>query len=380
MLEGTDGGVPILQSASARRRRLVMPMLVVLVAGILVMLMAGRGQQSRIIGAGSTLAQPLIERSAGAFANAQNADNPDRARSTGSDWVVDGSGVEYEPVGSLGGIMRLSDPEVDFAVSDYPLDADALASVGGGQFPIALGAVAVVHNAPLPSGAELNLDATTVAGIYLREITRWNDEAIAALNPGVDLPDLAITPVHRSDGSGSTYGLTSYLTQSSTKWAAGPGSGATVTWPSGTPAERTSGMVAALQETQGAIGYVEHGQARRAGLATARLANPAGAFAAPSQASMEAAIAGVDWSGRDDYVARLPISGKPAAYPMTVAIYTVLKRDPAFTTDTSRTLGYLDFLMSSYDGAAADLGYLPLPPAAAEQIRQYQTRTFAAAV
>ncbi len=378
MLEGTDRGVPVLLSAAARRRRVVMPLLVLSVIGVVAVLLAGRGQQSQLIGAGSTLAQPLIERSARAFADAANADDPDRAGATGSDWVVDGTGIAYEPVGSLGGVMRLADPEVDFAVTDYPLPQDALDRLGAAQFPVALGAVAVVHS--LPASSELQLDATTLARIYLGEIDRWDDPAIAALNPEAELPDLAITPVHRSDGSGSSYGLTAYLTDGDPEWAAGPGAGASPTWPAGTSAERTAGMIEALQETEGAIGYVEQGQARRAGLSIVRLANPGGAFTAPTPAAMRAAIGGVDWSGTDGYVSRIPISDDPAAYPMTVAIYTVLRRDPAFRADTSRTLGYLNYLMSRYDGAAADLGYLPLPADAAEHVRRFQTATFAAAL
>jgi phosphate transport system substrate-binding protein len=371
VLGSPDDGVPVLRTRNARLRRVVMPLLVVIVVGIVALLLAGRGQQTQIIGAGSTLAQPLIERSAAAFRSVQSADNPARTAQTGNDWVLDGSGLQYEPVGSLGGIMRLADPEVDFAVSDYPLSAEGLARLGAAQMPIALGAVAVVHTLDLPAGQSLRLDAATLARIYLGQATRWNDPAISALNPGLALPDLAITAVHRSDGSGSTYGFTGYLTAGSADWAAGHGQDNTISWPTGVGAERTSGLIEAVRGTPGSIGYVEQGQAQRAGLGIAALRNAAGQFTAPGGPAMVAAVADHDWSGRDDYVTPLGTADGAPAYPMTVAIYAVVKRSPEFRQDTERTLRYLAFVMEDYDGAAQDLGYLPLPPAAARAVQAY---------
>jgi phosphate transport system substrate-binding protein len=371
VLGSADDGVPVLRTRSARLRRILMPLLILIVVGLVALLLAGRGQQTQIIGAGSTLAQPLIERSAAAFRSVQAADNPSRAGRTGNDWVLDGSGIQYEPVGSLGGIMRLADPEVDFAMSDYPLSAEGLAQLGAVQLPIALGAVAVVHNLDLPAGQALQLDAPTVASIYLGRTTRWNDPAIAALNPGLTLPDLDITAVHRSDGSGSTHGFTGYLSAGSPDWAAGPGTSNTINRPTGTGAERTGGLIEAVRGTPGAIGYVEQGQAQRAGLRVAALRNAAGRFTVPGAAAMSAAVAGHDWSGRDDYVTPLSTADDAQAYPITAAIYAVVKRSPQFRQDTERTLRYLAFVMEEYDGAAQDLGYLPLPPAAAQAVQAY---------
>lgn len=369
MLGSPDDGVPVLRTRSGRLRSIVMPLLILGVVGIVALLLAGRGQETKIIGSGSTLAQPLIERSAAAFRDAQLADNPARPGQTGSDWVLDGSGIQYEPVGSLSGVQRLSDPEVDFAVTDYPLTADALTRLGAVQFPIALGAVTVVHNLDLAQ--DLRLDAATVAQMYLGRVTRWNDPAIAALNPGVPLPDVAVTPVHRSDGSGSTYGFTGYLAAGSPDWATGPGTGVEISWPTGGGAERTGGMADAVRATPGAVGYVELGQARRAGLRIAALGNGGGGFVLPDAPTMQAAVAGHDWSGRDGYVAPLTIANDPRAYPMTVTINGVVKRSPEFRQDTERTLRYLSFLMESYDGAAQDLGYLPLPGPAARAVQAY---------
>ena len=371
MLGSPDDGVPVLRTRSGRLRSIVMPLLILSVVGVVALLLAGRGQQTQITGAGSTLAQPLIERSAAAFRDAQTADRADRPSQTGNDWVLDGSGIQYEPVGSLGGVQRLSDPENDFAVTDYPLSAEALDQLAAVQFPIALGAVTVVHNLDLPAGQDLRLDAPTVARLYLGQITAWNDPAIAALNPGGALPDTPVTVVHRSDGSGSTYGLSRYLAAGSPDWAAGPGTGAEISWPTGTGTERSGGMIEAVRGTPGSIGYVEQGQAQRAGLRIAALGNGSGGFVLPSGPTMLAAVADHDWSGRDGYVTPLSVAGDPQAYPMTVAIHAVVKRSPEFAQDTERTLRYLRFLMEDYDGGAQDLGYLPLPQPAAQAVQAY---------
>lgn len=371
MLAIPDDGVPVLRSRSARWRRIVIPLLVAVIVAAVALLLAGRGGQSQIVGAGSTLAQPLIERSATSFRDAQNADDPERPERTGDDWVVDGGGIAYEPVGSMGGIQRLSDPEVDFAISDYPLSAQGLTEIGGTQFPIALGSVAVVHNLDLPDGQQLRLNAATLAGIYLGDITRWNADRITALNPGVTLPDLAITAVHRSDGSGSTNALTRYLAAGSPDWERGPGVGTEVTWSGGTAAERSGGLVDAVKDTAGSIGYVEVGQARRAELGIVELGNNEGGFVAPGKDSMLAAVSGHDWSGRDQYTTALEPTADRAAYPITVAIYAVVKTAPEFEQDTTRTLRYLTYLMSEYDGATADLGYIPLPADAATAVETH---------
>ena len=351
-----------------------MPLLVAVVVGVIALLLAGPGQQTQLIGSGSTLAQPLIERSITDYRNSVAADNPDQGDRTGTDWVLDGSGIDYEPVGSLGGILRLSDPEVDFAVSDYPLSAAALAERDLVQFPLALGAVAVVHNLDLPAGQSLRLDARALADIYRGELARWDDPAVVALNPDVALPDLAINAVHRTDGSGSTLGFTGYLATGAADWAEGPGSNSLVEWPAGTGAERSSGLISAVRATPGSIGYAEQGQAVRAGLRLAELENAAGGYALPSSASMAAAIADHDWSGADDYAGPLTMARSAEAYPVTVAVYAITRHAPQSGRDTRRTLRYLAFVLDSYDGTAEDLGYLPLPATAVDAVRAYWDR------
>ncbi len=371
MLGAPNDGVPVMRTGAARWRGIVMPLVVLSVIGLIAVLLAGRGQQTEIQGAGSTLAQPLIERSATAFRDAQAADDPSRPKETGNDWVLSGSGIEYEPVGSTGGIMRLSDPEVDFAVSDYPLSADGLKEHAVAQFPIALGAIAVVHSLDLPQGQELRLDAGTVAEVFLGEITRWNDPKIAALNPGVDLPNEAVSVVHRSDGSGSTRGFTGYLSAGSPQWSAGPGTGTEIEWPTGAGAERTDGVIDKVRSSAGSIGYVDYGQAERAGLDVIALANESGAYVRPNEESILAAASSHDWSGKDDYATALATAPDKQAYPATVGIYVMVKRDPKFAQQTERTMSYLRFLLQDFGDGAKDLGYVPMPGQAAGEIENY---------
>ncbi|MEL4358301.1 MULTISPECIES: phosphate ABC transporter substrate-binding protein PstS [unclassified Luteococcus] len=378
MLGSPDNGVPVLKTDDARRRRLIMPLFIAALAALLVLgLVWNRGQDSQIRGAGSTLAAPLIDRSAITYRNAFSADNPERPDQTGGDWVMDGSGFSYEPVGSLGGIMRLDDPEVDFAVSDYPLTLDTIDSKKLGQFPIAAGSIALVHDLDL-GGKPLKLDAQIVANIYLGKITSWNDKQLAALNPGVTLPNLPITPVHRSDGSGSTEGLTKWLTREVPAWKDGPGSGAQITWPEGVgkAEERSGGVIGLVKQTKGALTYAEPGQAKSAGLQVAQVRNGADEFIAPDAAGMAAALKGTDWASTDHFTKLAAKPDAKGAYPLTVPIYVALKREPQQKTDGKRSLAYLMYVINKFDSSASKLGYLPLPAEGAAEVSKYVAETF----
>lgn len=375
MLASPDNGVPVLKTAEARRRRVLMPLFILGVVALIAWLLLGRSGQGGFTGAGSTLAQPLIQQAAHDFRSSVQADNPERRDQTGVDWVVDGTGIDYEPVGSLGGIMRLSDPDVDFAVADYPLSAAGLSERKVAQFPIAVGAITVVANLELPRGEHLRLNADTVARIYLGEITSWRDPAIAELNPGLDLPDLAVSPVHRSDGSGSTLGFTRFLSDGSAAWRSGPGSATRITWPAGTPAERSSGLIAAVTATRGALGYVEFGQARRAGLTAAALAAGGDAFVQPSPETMQHAIEGADWSAATGYTEPISLTETAQAYPLTVPIYALVRAEDRYAAERDRALRFLRYVVDEYDGAAEDLGYLPLPAAAATAVKDHWNAT-----
>lgn len=381
MLASPDNDVPVLQTEQARWRRVVMPLLVCLAVAVIAILLTAGGSSgtSALVGSGSTLARPLISEAAADFRSAVSADNPERREQTGSDWVVDGSGIDYEPVGSLGGIMRLTEAEeVDFAIADYPLSARALKAEGLAQFPIVVGGVAVVHNLELPAGKTLRLDAETLTAIYLGQVTRWDDPAIKALNRGTPLPSLAIAPVHRSDGSGSTLGFTRFLAAGSRAWADGPGADTLVDWPAGSGAEGSGGVIAETGTEAGSIAYVEIGQASRAGLEPVALANRTGEFVVPDSDGLRAAVAGVDWSGEDGYATPLEPSDEPGAYPVTVAVYAIVRAGSGTeqARDRERALRFLAFLIADDRGNAGDLGYLALPDTAVEAIENHWRTRF----
>lgn len=377
MLGSPDNGVPVLKTKNARLRSVGMPLFILAVVALLVYLLTTQASKSELVGSGSTLARPLIQQAAREYRNLSQADNPERRDQTGVDWVVDGSGgIDYQPVGSLGGIMRLADPEVDFAVADYPVSTQTLDEKKIAQFPIAVGAVAVVHNLDLPADQTLRLDAPTTAGIFSGRITTWSDPALARLNPGVSLPDLAIKPVHRQDGSGSTLGLTRYLSAGDKTWKAGPGSGTVVEWPAGRAADRSSGLISAVQAEPGSIGYVELGQALRANLKPIAMANDAGGFVRPGGAGMQAAVADADWSAAGRYAEPLALAPANSSYPLTVAIYAMVRTEPRYAGERDRALRFLRYIVDDYDGDAEDLGYLPLPEPGARAVKEHWRAAF----
>lgn len=373
MVSIDDDTVAVVPEQSGRRRRLLWVALgIVAIAAIaLVLTLTGR-PGSGLVGSGSSLAAPLVQRAAVDFRNAANADDPQRADASGNDWVVDGSGIEYEAVGSLGGIVALTDGRASFALADYPLSAGELEQRDIAQFPLFIGALAVVTHQDVAGGDELRLDGEVLAAIYLGEITRWDDEAIATLNPDAELAATEIVPVHRGDGSGSTYGFTRYLADVSDEWGAGPGHGALVSWPAGvgTSADGSGGVVESVSSTPGAIGYVDVGQAERASLPVAAVGNGAGEYATPSAEAIETAIADTDWTTDDDYATPTVATGTTPGYPLTVAVYGMVKRD-AGASLTRQAPSFMAFLLDESDVAARDLGYVPLPEAGSVAVREY---------
>ncbi len=316
---------------------------VVAIVGAVALLLAGRGGNDRVEGAGSTAVQPLIQRLSVDFQNARSGDQ---------DWVSGSSGIDYEAVGSLGGVMRLSDPEMDFAITDYPLSASHLARLGAVQFPIMMGGVSPVYN-PGPAGAgkpALRFSAATLAGMFGGAITQWSDPAITAENPGAALPDLPIKLVYRLDGSGTTFNFTSFLAQRDAGWKTRFGAGTTVEWAGGTGVRGSAEMARTIAATPGAIGYLETGQARRADLSIGLVRNDAGQFVTPSDANLRAA-------------------GKAEAYPLTATFYAVMKRNNPSPADNDRALRFFAFLLDQGGGAAQSLGYVALPESRISDVR-----------
>jgi len=320
-----------------------------------------------IHGAGSTFAYPIIAKWSQAYKIAQIGD---------SDFVSQDDRIDYEPIGSLGGIMRLGQPEIDFAASDVPLPPEELTKLGYVQFPIVMGGLAPVINLDGIEPGALKLTGPLLADIYLGKIQNWSDPAIQAVNAGLPLPDLRINVIHRSDGSGSTYNWTSFLSAASAEWKSKYGADTLISWPLGTSVEGSSGMVAKVRETKGAIGYAEYGQLTRASLNYASVQNPAGQFVRPEPQSFQAAAAHIDWVNAQDFHVSLVNAAGADAYPITAATFIIMQQTPRSSSRLRQTLWFFSFAIEQGAGDAAALGYVPLPETLVSQVKAYWANKF----
>lgn len=334
---------------------------IVLFAGLLCM-SASPALAQRVQGSGSTFAFPIISAWTKSFLE---------YRAGGTDFVIDDLGVDYEPIGSLGGIMRLAQPDIDFAASDAPLPPEELAKRDLVQFPIVIGGLAAAVNLDGVQSGRLKLTGDVIARIYLGKIIKWSDPALAELNPDITLPDLPIAVIHRSDGSGSTLTWTRYLSAANPDWKSGPGSDTLIEWPAGIGAEGTSGMLNAVQGSKGSIGYVEHGQAARLGLSVAQLGNGSGAFIAPSAEIFAKTAAAANWDPARGFYLQLTDVQAADAYPLTAATFALMHRTERSAARTRRTLFFLSYALERGGLDAAALGYVPLPAALVEKVKNY---------
>lgn len=327
-----------------------------------VLILAGFGvavKAEPIRGAGSTFAAPLIARWAEAY-EALRADGGDYSS---PDWAVD-----YELVGSLGGVMRLDQPELDFAATDVPVAPADLAKGGRQQFPIAMGGIAMAINLDGIQSGGLHLTGPVLADIYLGRIRTWSDARIKELNPQVGLPDLAISVMHRKDGSGSTFVLTQYLSRVSADWKTKLGAGTLIRWPVGTSAEGTAALLQLVRATKGAIAYAEYGQVQRAQLPVAAIQNRSGKFVTPEPAGIEAAADAIAWSGDQGFSASLVDQAGDAAYPLSTATFAVV---PMAGRSAERYGRVHDLFRLGFERGADEaraLGYVPLSKSLADQI------------
>ena len=363
MLTSSPDGVPVLEKRGVVARHFVLALGLIILVGTVLILTSRSGSSDRLVGAGSTFAHPLIQRASQAYQT---------AKADGGDWTPGSTAIDYEPVGSLGGIERLANPEVDFAVSDYPLSSEVAAKLGYVQFPIAVGGLAPAYNLGAAGSQPLRLSAAVLADIYLGRIANWSDPRIQAANPGVALPDLKIIVVHRADGSGSTLHWTRYLSSGSADWRNTVGAGALVNWPTGQDVRGGEEMAKAVGATAGGIGYLEAGQARRAGLSIALVENPQKKFVSVTPASLEAAARGTDWAQAPSGAG--PNVSDAEAYPIVTAIYVMMKRRNTSAQDNARVLRFIAFLLDRQGAEAKRLGYLPLPDSAVGDVKQIWAR------
>jgi len=272
--------------------------------------------------------------------------------------------INYQSIGSGGGIRQFTEGTVDFGASDGPMNDDQMQAVGGKvlHVPTVLGAVVLTYNLPGIGNTKLKFDGPTIAGIFQGKITKWNDQALAALNPGVKLPDSDIIVVHRSDGSGTSYIFTDFLSKVSPDWKQNVGKATSVNWPTGLGGKGNEGVTQQVKQTEGSLGYVELIYALSNGLSYADIKNPAGKFVEPSLASVSAAAASAKFEKNTDF--RVSITNAPgeAAYPISSFTWLLIQtniKDPAKGKAIKDFLSWM--LTAEAQKMAEELKYAPLP-------------------
>jgi phosphate transport system substrate-binding protein len=307
------------------------------------MLVAGGASAADLSGAGATFPAPVYAKWAEAY----------KAKT--------GTGLNYQAIGSGGGIKQIKAKTVDFGASDKPLKPDELAASGLYQFPTVVGGVVPIVNLPGIAPGQIKLTGPVLAAIFLGQVTKWNAPDIAKINPGVKLPNLPITVVHRSDGSGTSFLFTSYLAMKYPLWATKVGASDSVQWPTGLGGKGNDGVSAFVKQTIGSIGYVEYAYAKQNKAIFVQMQNKAGKFVAPNAANFAAATAGAKWAAAPgNYLLLLDQPGA-ASWPITGATFILVYKNQANPAAGKGVLTFFDWAYKQGDAMAASLDYVPLP-------------------
>ena len=278
--------------------------------------------------------------------------------------------LNYQAIGSGGGQNQILNRTVDFGASDAPVAAEKLEIGKLLQFPSVMGAVVAIVNLPGIKDNALRLTGPIMTEIYSGKITKWNDPKLIELNPGVSLPALAIAPVYRADGSGTTFVFASYLSAVSPEWKDKVGAATSVKWPAGTGAKGNDGIAATVANIQGAIGYVEYAYASQNKLTMVQLKNKDGQFIAPTSAGFQAAAASGDWANAKNFAVNLIDQPGAASWPIVSATFILLPRDPRDKTRSDTVLKFFDWAYKDGDKIATSLDYIPLPAAVKDTVRK----------
>ncbi|MBB4708924.1 phosphate ABC transporter substrate-binding protein PstS [Xanthomonas arboricola] len=319
---------------------------------------AGDSKSAEISGAGASFIYPLV-----------------------SKWSADynaatGNKVNYQSIGSGGGIAQIKAGTVDFGSTDKPLDSAELQQAGLGQFPSAIGGVVPVVNLEGIAPGKLRLTGALLGDIFLGKVTMWNDAAIVAANPGVTLPATKINLVHRSDGSGTTFNFSNYLSKVSPEWKSKVGEGTSVQWPGGVGGKGNEGVASYVQQIKGSIGYVELAYALQNKMPYASLQNAAGQWVEPNAESFAAAAASADWANAKDF--NLVITNAPGekAWPITATNFMLMHKQPKDAARSKATLDFFKWALDNGQAQASELHYVPLPPELVKQIQAYWASEF----
>jgi phosphate transport system substrate-binding protein len=303
-----------------------------------------------ITGAGATFPYPIYAKWAEAYKAAT------------------GVGLNYQSIGSGGGIKQIKAKTVDFGASDMPLPADELDKEGLTQFPAIMGGVVPVANLEGVKPGQLKLTGEVIASIYLGKITKWNAAEISALNPGVKLPSDEITVVHRADGSGTTFLWSNYLSKVSGEFKSTVGTGTAVKWPTGVGGKGNEGVAANVQRIKGSLGYVEYAYAKKNNMVFASMKNHDGQWVMPEDDTFKAAAAGADWKGTPGFAVILTNQAGKVSWPITGASFILLHKVQADPAKGKEVLKFYDWAYKNGGAMATELDYVAMPAAVVKEI------------
>jgi phosphate transport system substrate-binding protein len=313
---------------------------------------AGSAQAVDITGAGATFPYPIYAKWADAYKKAT------------------GVGLNYQSIGSGGGIKQITARTVAFGASDAPMKSEDLDKHGLLQFPAIMGGVVPVYSLKTVKAGELKLSGALLGDIYLGKVKTWNDPAIARLNPGVNLPSQAISVVHRSDGSGTTFLFTNYLSKMSADWKSSIGEGTAVKWPTGVGGKGNEGVANYVARIDGSIGYVEYAYAKQNRLSHAQMLNKEGQLVAPSDGSFKAAAAGANWTSVPGMGVILTDQPGKMSWPITGASFILMHKTQERPEIGREVLKFFDWAFQNGARMADELDYVPMPDAVVKQIRE----------
>ncbi|WP_425508358.1 phosphate ABC transporter substrate-binding protein PstS [Tahibacter amnicola] len=322
------------------------------IAGIAA-LAAATAPAAEITGAGATFVYPILSKWSADYA------------------TKTGNKINYQSIGSGGGIAQIKAGTVDFGSSDKPLDPKELDAAGLAQFPSVIGGVVPIINVAGVTSGKVQFTGPILADIFLGKITKWNDAQIAAVNAGVTLPDANITVVHRSDGSGTTFNWVNYLSKVSPEWKSKVGEGTAVQWPVGVGGKGNEGVAAYVKQIPGSIGYVELAYALQNKMTYGAVQNAAGKFVQPSRESFQAAAASADWKNAKDF--HLIITNAPGdeAWPIAATNFILMYKTPKDAARSKAALEFFRWAMENGRPQAEQLDFVPLPEDLVKQIEAY---------
>jgi phosphate transport system substrate-binding protein len=311
-----------------------------------------------ITGAGSTFVYPVL-----------------------SKWSADynkvtGDKLNYQSIGSGGGIAQIKAATVDFGASDAPMKPEDLSAAGLGQFPVVVGGIVPVINVKGIKSGELKLSGKVLADIFLGTISKWNDKAIAELNPGLKLPDSQIAVVHRSDGSGTSFNLTNFFSKVNPDWKSKVGEGTAVNWPVGIGGKGNEGVANYVKQVKDSIGYVEYAYALQNKMAHALVQNAAGQYPKPNAQAFAAAAASAEWGSAKEFFLIMTNAPGEKAWPITATTWAIMYKQPKDTARSKAAFDFFKWALEKGQKEASSLDYVPLPDSLVQKIEGYWTSDF----